>query len=207
MEAIAHHIQSFVASAGYPGLFLMVLIESTVVPVPSELVLPFAGNLAATGEMSLPLVFLMNSLGALVGSGLSYWFGAAGGKPLLLRYGKYLMVRPADIARTEAFFSRHGKATVLIARFVPVVRHIISIPAGVARMPLGAFFLQTFIGSTLWGGTLIIIGYELDWEPIAAKLKHVDTLIGAAIILLMLAVVVRFVLRRRRERTVGGDAT
>ena len=206
MEAIAHHIQDFVASAGYPGLFLMVLIESTVVPVPSELVLPFAGNLAASGAMSLPIVFLMNSLGALVGSGLSYWFGAAGGKPLLLKYGKYVMVRPADIERTEKFFASHGRATVLIARFVPVVRHIISIPAGVARMPLVPFFVQTFIGSTLWGGILITIGYELDWEPIAVKLKKVDTLIGVGIILVMLAVVVRFVLRRRRER-MGGDAT
>jgi membrane protein DedA with SNARE-associated domain len=200
MEAIAHHIQSFVASAGYGGLFLMLLVESTVVPVPSELVLPFAGDLAAHGLMSLPLVFLMNSAGALVGSSLSYWFGAAGGKPLLLKYGKYVMVRPADIERTERFFARPGNATVLIARFVPVVRHIISIPAGVARMPLRSFLLQTFIGSTLWGGALILIGYELDWEPIAAKLKKVDSLIGVLVIVAMVALAVRFVLRRRRER-------
>jgi len=203
MEAIALHIQSFVASAGYPGLFLLVLIESTVVPVPSELVLPFAGDLAAQGLMSLPLVFVMNSVGALVGSGLSYWFGAAGGKPLLLKYGKYVMVRPADIARTEAFFGRRGNATVLIARFVPVVRHIISIPAGVARMPLVPFFVQTFIGSTLWGGTLILIGYELDWKPIATTLKKVDLFIGVGIIVVVMVMAARFVLRRRRERAQG----
>lgn len=208
MEAIAHHIQAFVASAGYPGLFLMVLIESTVVPVPSELVLPFAGNLAYEGEMNLWLVFLVNSTGALVGSGLSYWFGAAGGKPFLLKYGKYFLVRPADIERTEKFFTSHGRATVLIGRFLPVIRHIISIPAGVARMPLRAFFLQTFIGSTLWGGCLILLGYELGprWEAIATQLKKVDLFIGIGIILLVLAIVARFVLRRRRERAAGGDA-
>lgn len=206
IETIALHIQAFVESAGYAGLFLMVMIESTVVPVPSELVLPFAGALAAQGRMSLPLVFAMNSLGALVGSGLSYWFGASGGKPLLLKYGKYILVRPADVAKTEDYFARHGKATVLIARFVPVVRHIISIPAGVARMPLVPFFVQTFIGATLWGGMLILIGYELDWEPIAHALKKVDTGIGVAIILVMLALAARFVLRRRRERAGGGAA-
>jgi len=168
--------------------------------VPSEIVLPFAGWLAADGKMSLPLVLVVNSAGALVGSGLSYWFGAAGGKRLLLRYGRFIFITPADIERTEAFFARRGRVTVLVARFVPVVRHIISIPAGVARMPLGAFLLQTFIGATVWGSFLVMLGYELGekWESVAKQLKQADLAIGVVIVVAFVALAVRFVVRRRR---------
>jgi membrane protein DedA with SNARE-associated domain len=200
LESIAQSLKDFVATVGYPGLFLLVMVESTVVPVPSEIVLPFAGWLAADGKMSLPLVLVVNSAGALVGSGLSYWFGAAGGKRLLLRYGRFIFITPADIERTEAFFARRGRVTVLVARFVPVVRHIISIPAGVARMPLGAFLLQTFIGATVWGSFLVMLGYELGekWESVAKQLKQADLAIGVVIVVAFVALAVRFVVRRRR---------
>src|SRR5438552_11529340 len=118
--------------------------------------MPFAGFLAARGEFSLPVVLVINSTAAVVGSGICYWIGAAGGKPLLLKYGRYIFVRRKDIEKTEAYFARHGKATILIGRFLPVVRHIISIPAGIARMPLVPFFTQTLIGSTIWGSVLIM---------------------------------------------------
>ena len=202
LESIAQWLKDFVATVGYPGLFLLVMVESTVVPVPSEIILPFAGWLAAEGKMSLSLVLAINSTAALVGSGLSYWFGAAGGKRLLLRYGRYIFITAADIERTEAFFARRGRVTVLVARFVPVVRHIISIPAGVARMPLGAFLLQTFIGATIWGSFLVMLGYELGekWESVAKQLKQADLAIGVVIIIAFIALAARFVVRRRRER-------
>ncbi|HEY5926630.1 MAG TPA: DedA family protein, partial [Kofleriaceae bacterium] len=145
MQEVAKFFQDVVASLGYPGLFLLVMLESTLVPVPSTLVFPFAGFLAAKGIFSLPLVLVINSVGALAGSALGYWLGAAGGKPLLLKYGKYFLIRKKDIEKTESWFANHGKATILIARFVPVVRHIISLPAGIARMKLVPFFVQTFI--------------------------------------------------------------
>ena len=95
-----------------------------------------------------------------VGSGICYWLGAAGGKPLLLKYGKYFFIRQKDIEKTESCFADHGKATIFIARFLPVVRHIISIPAGIARMPLVPFFIQTFIGVDASGAAfLIVLGY------------------------------------------------
>ncbi len=204
LKAVVEAIQHFVQSVGYPGLFTLIMLESTLVPIPSELVMPFAGYLAHTGEFSLPVILIINSVAALVGSALCYWIGMAGGKPLLLKYGKFIGVRRKDIERTETYFSRHGKATILIGRFLPVVRHIISIPAGIARMPLPGFFLQTFIGSTIWGTVLILIGYELgNWAIIADKLKHVDLLIGVAILIVLLALGIRFVLRRRREQGVG----
>jgi membrane protein DedA with SNARE-associated domain len=204
MHAIVDFIQHLLRSMGYPGLFLLIMFESTLVPIPSELVMPFAGYMAHTGEFSLPVILVINSVAALVGSGLCYWIGLAGGKPLMVRYGKFIGVRKKDIERTESYFARHGKATILIGRFLPVVRHIISVPAGIARMPLGPFFLQTFIGATIWGTVLILIGYELgNGLAIAEKLKHIDLLIGVAIVAVLLTVAIRFVLRRRREQGVG----
>jgi membrane protein DedA with SNARE-associated domain len=201
LQHIIDFVQHVVRDIGYPGLFILIMLESTLVPIPSELVMPFAGYLAHTGEFSLPVILVINSVAALLGSGLCYWIGKAGGKPLLMKYGKFVGVRKKDVERTESYFARHGRATILIGRFLPVVRHIISIPAGIARMPLAAFFLQTFIGATIWGTVLIFIGYELgNWAVIAEKLKHVDLLVGLVIVAVLLALGIRFVLRRRREQ-------
>lgn len=201
LQDFAHAVQDLVLRLGYPGLFLLIVLESTMVPIPSLLVMPFAGYLASQGELSLTAILVLNSAGALTGSSLSYWLGAAGGKPLLLRYGKYLFIRPKDIAKTEEYFARHGGKTIFIGRFLPVVRHLISIPAGIARMPLPQFLTLTFFGATIWGGGLMVLGYQLgsNWESIAAKAKRVDLVIAGVIVLAILAVVVRFVLRRRRE--------
>jgi membrane protein DedA with SNARE-associated domain len=165
-------------------------------------VMPFAGFMASQGEFSLPVILVINSVGALLGSGICYWIGVAGGKPFLVKYGKYFLVRQHDIARTEAFFAKHGKATILIGRFLPVIRHVISVPAGIARMPLRGFFLQTFIGSTVWGGTLILLGYYVgaNWETFAKPLKRVDLLLGVILVLALVALGIRFMVRRRRER-------
>lgn len=203
LQDFAHAVQGLVRDLGYPGLFLLIVLESTMVPIPSLLVMPFAGFMASQGDFSLPVILIINSTAALLGSALSYWVGAAGGKPLLLKYGKYVFVRAKDLEKTEEFFAKHGRWTVLIARFLPVVRHIISIPAGIARMPLVPFFTQTFIGSTLWGGGLMVLGYGLGsrWESIASKAKRVDLVIAVGIVLVLVALGVRFFLRRRRERS------
>ncbi|MBP6835799.1 MAG: DedA family protein [Kofleriaceae bacterium] len=201
LDSVATWVRELVSSLGYSGLFLLIVLESTMVPIPSLLVMPFAGFLAHQGQFSLPLILALNSVAALVGSSLSYWLGAAGGKPLLLRYGKYVFVRPDDLAKTEEFFAKHGAWTIFIARFVPVIRHIISIPAGLARMPLPQFWLQTFLGASLWGGGLMVVGYVLgsQWESVARQAKKVDLLIAVAIVVFVVAVAVRFWLRRRRQ--------
>lgn len=202
LESFAHWVQHIVATVGYPGLFVLIALESTLVPIPSELVMPFAGYMASRGELALPIVIAINSVAALVGSGCLYWIGAAGGKPFIERYGKFFLLRKHDLEKTERVFAKHGQWVVLIGRFIPVVRHIISFPAGIARMPLRKFFLQTFIGSTVWGGFLILLGYYLgeNWETVAGKLKHVDLVIGVLVVLGLLALGIRFVVRRRRER-------
>lgn len=205
MQEVAKFFQHVIETLGYPGIFLLVVLESTLVPVPSTLVFPFAGFLAAKGLFSLPVVLAINSIGAVVGSGLCYWLGAAGGKPLLLKYGKYFLIRQKDIEKTESWFASHGKATILVARFVPVVRHIISLPAGIARMRLLPFLVQTFIGATLWGGFLILLGYYMGehWDTVANKLKRFDLVIGGAIVVAVLVFGVRFFVKRRRERALA----
>lgn len=205
LESFAHWIQDIVRTVGYPGVFVLITLESTLVPIPSEIVMPFAGFMASQGEFSLPVILIINSVAALLGSGLCYWIGVVGGRPFLERYGKYFLVRQHDIAKTEAFFAKHGQKTILIARFVPVIRHVISVPAGIARMPLRAFFLQTFLGSTIWGGALILLGYYVgaNWEAFAKTLKRVDLLIGGILVLALVAFAIRFVVRRRRERPEG----
>jgi len=202
-EQFATWIKHVVETLGYPGVFVLITLESTLVPIPSELVMPFAGAMAARGSFSLPVVLAINSTAALLGSGICYVIGAKGGKPFLERYGKFFLLRQHDLDKTERVFARHGKWVVLIGRFLPVVRHVISVPAGIARMPLRTFFLQTFIGSTLWGGFLIILGYELgdNWEAVATKFKRVDLVIGGVIVLAVVSIAVVFFLRRRRERS------
>jgi membrane protein DedA with SNARE-associated domain len=199
LESVAQWIQDVIAAGGYPVVFLLIVLESTLVPIPSELVMPFAGFMASQGKFSLPVILVINSVGALCGSGLCYWIGVVGGKPFLLKYGKYFLVRRHDIEKTESFFARHGKATILIARFLPVIRHVISVPAGIARMPLRGFFLQTFLGSTIWGGVLILLGYYVgsNWKTFSNTLKRVDLLIGAILVLGLVALGIRFVVRRR----------
>ena len=160
-----------------------------VAPIPSELVMPFAGFLIFTGQFSVAPVIVASTLGSIVGSLLSYGLGMLG-KPVVLRYGRYLLLNPHHLEWTEKFFDRHGGKTIFISRFIPVVRHLISIPAGLARMPLIPFILYTAVGATLWNGFLTYLGFRLrqNW-PIIQKYTHildyfvVAGLIGAVVYL------------------------
>ena len=211
-EEITLAIQTFIRDIGYVGIFILMILESTFVPVPSVLVMPFGGFLATEAggnHFILPLVIAMNSAGALVGSTLFYLFGARGGKPLLLRYGKWFLIKPADIERTELYFQKPGRMTVLIARFIPVVRHFISFVAGVGKMPMGPFLLQTFIGSTLWGGFLAVVGYFLgeNWKAFTDTWKKFDVVIGVGIILVALYIAFRWYRRRKAAQAAAQVST
>jgi membrane protein DedA with SNARE-associated domain len=199
LDLIGEHLQAFILSIGYLGIFLLMVAESTFVPVPSVLVMPFAGSLAASGQMSLATVILMNSLGAFVGSGLFYEFGARGGKPLLLRYGKWFLVKAEDVEKTERYFHKQGRLTVFIARFIPVVRHFISFVAGIGNMPRIPFHIQTVAGASIWGGFLAVMGFVLaeHWMDLTRTIKRFDLVIGVGVIVLAVALYLRF--RHRRK--------
>jgi membrane protein DedA with SNARE-associated domain len=208
LSDFAHAVQQLVVDLGYPGLFLLIVLESTMVPIPSLLVMPFAGFLASRGDFSLPVILVINTTAALTGSMLSYALGAFGGKPLLLKYGKYVFVRPKDLEKTHDYFAKHGGKTIFIGRFLPVVRHLISIPAGIARMPIPTFAALTAAGASLWGGGLMVLGYWLgeNWEPVAKKAKKFDLVIAGLVVLLIVGFAARFYLNRKRAQAAAKAA-
>jgi membrane protein DedA with SNARE-associated domain len=172
-EALCYYNTWFINQCGYVGVFLLMTLESMVAPIPSELVMPFAGFLIFTGHFSVAPVMVVSTLGSIVGSLLSYGMGMLG-KPVVLRYGRYLLLNPHHLEWTEEFFLRHGGKTIFLSRFIPVVRHLISIPAGLARMPLIPFILYTAVGATLWNGFLTYLGFRLkqNW-PVIQKYTHI----------------------------------
>ncbi len=170
---------NIIETLGYGGVFLLMIGESMILPVPSEAVMPFAGFLIFSGEMSWFAVMFWSTLGSLVGSGLSYFMGSYGGRVFVLRLGKYFFLNEHHLQQTEKFFAKYGIKTVFISRFIPVVRHLISIPAGVAKMNLWKFSFYTLIGATLWNGFLTYCGVILGakYDVIKGYSKYLDYLI------------------------------
>ncbi|MCM2277894.1 MAG: DedA family protein [Oligoflexia bacterium] len=151
----------WVENWGYWGVFLLMAMESTIIPVPSEIVMPPAAFWAAQGKMSFAGVVLAGTVGSYVGSVLNYWFSMAIGLPLLRRYGKYFLVPEKKLEMAQAWVSRYGVPGIFVARLLPVVRHLISIPAGILRMPFWAFSAATIVGAGLWCWVLAWFGQEV----------------------------------------------
>jgi membrane protein DedA with SNARE-associated domain len=158
-------------------------LESMIAPVPSELVMPFAGFLIFTGQFDPWAVLIASSLGSITGSLLSYGMGVLG-EPVVHRYGRYLLLNPHHLEWTSNFFQRHGGKTIFISRFIPVVRHLISIPAGLARMPLTPFILYTLIGASMWNMFLVYCGVRLkeNWRIIQQYTHILDYFVVAGLI-------------------------
>ena len=190
-------------ATGYAGLFLLMAGESMVLPIPSEAVMPFAGYLVSTGEMSWAGAILASSAGSLLGSWLSYLMGKHGLLPLVLRYGRYVFVQEHHVEKAHLFFSSRGTVAVFLCRFIPGVRHVSSIPAGSARMPLGPFLAASVAGAALWNTLLLAIGYQVGENHEAlSRYKHLLDLAGAAVVLLLVAYVWYEV---RKARQVGAE--
>jgi membrane protein DedA with SNARE-associated domain len=199
-------------TVGYLGLALWVAVESVIVPIPSEIVLPFAGFLVGAGTAlepitgapwNLPLTVLAGTAGSLVGAWIAYAIGYVGGRPLILRWGKYLLFGEDELHRTEAFFEKYGAAAALLGRVVPIVRSLVSFAAGVGKMPLLPFTIYTAIGSAVWVTILVAAGALLgaSWEEILPWLKRFEYVILG---LLAVAVVVFVAWQVRRRRSRGG---
>ena len=185
-------------TTGYTGAGALMMLESMIASVPSEAVMPFVGFQVADAKWNLWLVIAATSLGSIIGSLLSYWMGYYGGKPFVLKVGKYLLLNQRDLERTEEFFhARQGTLTIFIARFIPVVRHFISIPAGIGRMPLLPFSVVTLIGATMWNTFLLVCGMQLRerWGVVQKYSHQIDLVV----VLALVAAAVWFFLKRRRE--------
>jgi membrane protein DedA with SNARE-associated domain len=182
-EFLVHYNTLLIHYLGYGGIFILMALESMIFPIPSELIMPFAGFLIVTGQFDPVWVIVASSLGSIAGSLLSYGMGALG-EPVVLRYGRYLLLNKHHLEWTELFFFRHGGKTIFISRFIPVVRHLISIPAGLARMSLIPFILYTVAGATLWNGFLTYLGMRLreNWWVIQRYTHILDYFVVAALL-------------------------
>lgn len=158
-----------VGAWGYTGIFILMALESTVLPVPSELVLIPAGYLAYKGEMSFALIILVSTLGSLAGASLNYAFALWMGRPFLERYGKYFFVQPELLHKTDAFFLNHGAISTFTGRLIPGIRHLISLPAGLTRMNFIAFSFYTSLGAAIWSLVLTLMGYFIGGNETLIK--------------------------------------
>lgn len=188
LQALAGFIIAVISSSGYTGIVLLMAIESACIPLPSEVIMPFSGYLVYTGRFSLILVATFGAIGCNLGSVLAYEVGAYGGRPLIEKYGRYIMLNKHDLELADRFFHRWGSATVFIGRLLPVIRTFIALPAGIAKMPRLRFHLYTFIGSWPWCYVLAYVGYRLgekwDSDPRLKLWFHrFDVLIVAFLVL------------------------
>jgi membrane protein DedA with SNARE-associated domain len=185
-------------AVGYLGVALWVAIESVIVPIPSELVLPFAGFLVGEGTAiepltgspwSLWLTVLAGTLGATVGALVAYAIGAWGGRPIFERWGRWIGITADDLDKADAFFAKHGEAASFFGRMIPVIRSLVSFAAGVAHMPLLKFTIFTFLGSLPWTALLVFAGVQLgaNWETVGGFLKSIEYLVLAGLVAIVLA--------------------
>ena len=172
-----------IGKMGYTGIVSLMFLESSFFPFPSEVVMPPAGYLAWKGEMSLTLVLLAGIAGSILGALFNYWIAVKFGRPFLLKWGKYFFVSPESINKADEFFLKHGHVSTLVGRLLPVIRQYISLPAGIARMPLKIFTLFTTIGAGAWVAVLTFAGYLLgEHQDLLKEYLHVISLgcIGVA---------------------------
>jgi membrane protein DedA with SNARE-associated domain len=200
--ALAAFIKAVISSLGYPGIMVLMGIESACIPLPSEVIMPFAGYLVYSGRFSsLAMVATRGAIGCNLGSVLAYEVGAYGGRPLIERFGKYILMNRHDLDVSEHFFQKYGSITVFLGRLLPVVRTFIALPAGIARMPRGKFHLYTFAGSWPWCYALAYVGATLgnrwDTDP---RLKHWFHRLDALIVLVIVIGIVYFVQSHWRNR-------
>jgi membrane protein DedA with SNARE-associated domain len=193
-------LNTLYGAVGYVGVMLAMAIESAMVPLPSELVLPYAGFLVSDPTKLEPLthaqwefwiVVAFATLGNTIGSIVGYYIGAWGGRPFLERWGRYLLIRPHELELADRFFQRYGPATAFLSRLMPIVRTFISFPAGVARMPIGKFILYSTLGAIPWSILLVAAGVQLgaNWVQIRAALQPYDLAIAVLVVLLVVGFV------------------
>jgi membrane protein DedA with SNARE-associated domain len=199
-QIVIPFLNALYGAVGYIGVMVAMAIESAMIPLPSELILPYAGFLVSDPSQLEPLtrvqwnywiVVVVATVGNTIGSLIGYAIGAWGGRPFLERYGRYLLIRPHEIELADRFFDRYGAATAFFSRLLPIVRTFISFPAGVARMPLGKFIFYSSAGALPWSMALVFAGERLgaNWADIRHALAPFDLLIAVAVI----AAVVLFV--------------
>ncbi len=182
---------------GYPGIFMLMAMESSIIPIPSELVMPPAGYWAVEGKMNLWLAILCGTAGSLVGAYANYFAAHYLGRPLVLKYGKYVGITEEKFGKVETFFHKHGEISTFIGRLLPVVRHLISLPAGLAGMNHGKFATYTLLGAGIWCTVLTVIGYVIgENQALIMEYSH-QAVIG--VIIFSAGLIAVYVWRHKRR--------
>src|SRR5689334_1769935 len=182
---LSSFIVATISTLGYFGVVMLMAIESACIPLPSEVIMPFSGYLVHTGQFNLWLLAFMGALGCNVGSLVAYEIGYYGGRPLVERYGSYVLLGQHELDWTDRFFARFGDVTVLVSRMLPVIRTFIALPAGIGRMPRLRFHIYTFIGSFPWCLGLGYLGMKAGqhWDYLGKYFHQFDKVIGATILI------------------------
>lgn len=198
-------IISVISKTGYVGVFLLMAAESALIPIPSEVTMPFAGYLATIGRFNIWLIILIGALANLFGSILAYWLGYWGGEAivrnLIKKYGKYLLMTEHEYNRSEKWFRKYGEKITFFSRILPIVRTFISLPAGVARMNFWRFSFLTFLGSFIWSGLLAYIGFTLgkNWHSLSGYYRKFEYLIIFAVLALGIYYIVHKLQKLRKK--------
>ena len=199
VEIVAEWAVSLISSGGGFWLFFLMGLESMIFPIPSEVVMPLAGFLISKGTFSWIGVLILSTIGTIVGSLISYYMGLFGGRPFIRRYGKYFLLDDKHLEWTERFFRNRGEKAIFISRFLPVVRHLISIPAGMGKMNLKKFIFYTAIGGAMWNMFLAWLGFYLSdkWNLIHTYSKSLDIIV---LVLLVGALIWWILIHLKRKR-------
>lgn len=208
-QFVGQLIQHWYNTFGYAGIVLAMALESCLIPLPSEIVMPLAGafTLAAFGaRFNLVGVAIAGAVGCVIGSLVAYGIGAWGGRPFIYRYGKYVLVSRTDFERADRWFLRYGSAITFVSRLLPIIRTYISLPAGIARMRLVPFVIYTFIGSLIWCFFLAFVGQQLGskYEQLSGIFHGLDVVIGLIIVAAIALYVVRHIRQVRHEGSQPG---
>lgn len=207
MDKVQEIITAIIMALSYPGIALVMFAENLFPPIPSELVMPFAGFIVGKGEMNLVAVMLAGTIGAVLGALALYYIGMWADETIIRRfirsYGKFFFISEADIDKTLAFFAKRGEIVVFTGRLIPLVRSLISIPAGMNRMPMGRFLLWTTFGSLIWNGILTYAGIVLGskWEEVLGLVDRYEKVALGLIGLGLIWFIGNRIIKARRNRS------
>lgn len=201
LEFLASSVISVVETTRYAGVAFLMALESANIPIPSEIIMPFAGYLVSQGELRFWLVVFWGAVGNLIGSLVSYYLGFFGGRPFLSRFGKFFFMKNSDLDFADGFFKKHGSFAIFLARLLPIVRTFISFPAGVSRMNIWKFSLYTMAGSLIWSFFLTFIGVKAgeNWKLLEPLFKKFDWLIAFILLLCLVWWILRHILNNQEK--------
>ena len=203
MHDIAQTIVDYIGHLGYIGIFLLMFLESTFFPFPSEIVMVPAGYLAFKGEMNLYMVIFVGIVGSVAGALFNYYLAIHFGRAFLLRYGKYFFIKEATLDKLEAFFMKHGELSTFNGRLIPGIRQLISLPAGLARMNVAKFVFYSGLGAGIWVIVLVVLGYILGSnEALISEYLHTATLIA---LLCVVLITFFYMVRNKRRKKILED--